>query len=56
MSYGFHCADLRGYRGGYLLSRFRRLAALLFLFQQLEEVLGSGLQLLGLRLLARIVW
>lgn len=39
-----------------LVSGFRHVGAVLFSFQQLEEILRSGLQLLGLRLLAWVVW
>jgi len=38
-------------QAAYLLHCFRQVRAVLFFFQQLEKILGSRLQLLGLRLL-----
>lgn len=42
-------------QSAHLVPRFGGVGAVLFLFEQLEEVLGPRLQLLGLRLLAWIV-
>ena len=45
----------RGTRPSYLLSRFGQIGVVLFFFKQLQEILRSRLQLLGLRLLACVI-